>query len=193
MTTPLRAALLTVMVALGLCAAACTGKKAPEPIQAVPSFSLTERSGETITLESLKGSVWIAHFMFTRCEGPCPRMVAEMKSLKARLGPDAGVKWVSISADPTYDTPEVLQTYAKRFTTDETNWYFLTGDAQETYTLAEEGFLLPVSPGSVEAGTLITHSLKMAVVDKDGQIRAYLNHFEDDNEAQLKALIDALN
>ncbi len=186
-------AALIVAAALALLLSACTGRDAPPPIHSVSDFTLTERNGETVSLESLKGQVWVAHFMFTRCEGPCPRMVAEMKSLKRSLGPEAKVKWVSISADPSYDTPEVLQTYAKRFTQDTENWLFLTGDASEIYTLAESGFLLPVTPGAVEAETLITHSLKMAVIDKEGQIRAYLSHFEDTNEAELKALIGALN
>lgn len=151
---------------------------------------LTDQTGAAVDLADLKGTVWVAHFMFTRCEGPCPRMVAEFRSLQRELGVMPGVRWVSISADPTYDTPAVLAAYAKKFEADPATWSFLTGDTAQIYTLAEKGFLLPAEPAT--DGGLITHSLKMAVVDKALRVRAFHSHFEDGTAQALAPELAAL-
>ena len=38
----------------------------------VPRFSLTERSGKTITLDDLKGHLTVVDFIFTNCPSICP-------------------------------------------------------------------------------------------------------------------------
>jgi len=44
------------------------------PAEGIEDFSLTERSGKTITKKDLEGKPWVACFVFTRCAGPCPRV-----------------------------------------------------------------------------------------------------------------------
>ena len=78
---------------------------------ALGSFRLTERSGRPVTEADLAGDVWVAAFIFTRCPTSCPRISTVMKGLQGPLG-DAGVRLVSLSVDPEYDTPEVLTRYA---------------------------------------------------------------------------------
>src|ERR1051325_11481627 len=47
----------------------------------LPDFSLVERHGQKLGLADLRGKVWIADFIFTRCPGPCPRMSSRMAAL----------------------------------------------------------------------------------------------------------------
>jgi cytochrome oxidase Cu insertion factor (SCO1/SenC/PrrC family) len=58
---------------------------------------------------------------------------------------------VSITVDPARDTPKVLARYAARFGADPDRWWFLTGEKQAIYALAQQGFYLsveePESPG----------------------------------------------
>ena len=35
-----------------------------------PRFTLTDRSGAIVRTEDLKGRVWVADYIFTRCPGP---------------------------------------------------------------------------------------------------------------------------
>src|SRR5688500_4799185 len=58
------------------------------PLKTLPKFELTERSGEPFGSEQLRGKVWIADFIFTRCGGTCPRMTAEMAALQQKLRAD---------------------------------------------------------------------------------------------------------
>src|SRR5436190_24132941 len=39
----------------------------------ISDFVLTNQNGQAVTLATLRGHVWIANVIFTRCPGPCPR------------------------------------------------------------------------------------------------------------------------
>ena len=43
-------------------------------IGSVPAFTLTNQLSQPVTRDDLKGRVWIADIIFTRCAGPCPVM-----------------------------------------------------------------------------------------------------------------------
>ena len=44
----------------------------------VPDFELIDQEGKKVTLGDLKGSYWVAGFIFTRCKGICPTVSAAM-------------------------------------------------------------------------------------------------------------------
>ena len=76
----------------------------------------------------LKGKVVLINFMFTTCTGVCPPMTANLAKVQSYLGDRVGkdVVIVSISVDPTVDTPAKLKKYADGFKA-KPGWYFLTG------------------------------------------------------------------
>ncbi len=138
----------------------------------VPEFVLVERSGSDVRLSDLLGRVWVADFIFTHCAGPCPLLSAQMQALQAPLREMPDTRLVSFSVDPERDTPGVLSEYADRYLADEDRWLFLTGEKDRVYSVIREGFQLGV--GGVEAGTdQIMHSLRFALVDRKGRVRAY--------------------
>lgn len=141
------------------------------PIGRVADFQLTERSARTVTLNDLKGKPWIAGFIFTRCPGPCPTITADMAMLRQKLPKD--VQLVSFSVDPDYDTPKVLTEYAERFGADRGSWWFLTGDRFKIYGLVVGSFKLQTIQVIEGGEKIITHSTKLALVDKEGNIRGY--------------------
>ena len=100
-------------------------------IQAAPEFALTTQAGTRLRSADLKGKVLLVSFIFTTCNGTCPATTATLARVQralrdARLwGED--VAFVSISIDPTRDTPEVLAGYARSFGADPAAWHFLTG------------------------------------------------------------------
>ena len=143
----------------------------------LPPFSLVERSNNPFGLDDLKGSVWIADFIFTRCAGPCPLMSSRMSKLQNTFREKSSLRLVSITVDPEYDTPQVLSVYANRFQATKDRWYFLTGDKARIHELAKGGFLV----GGVEDVTL--HSTRFILVDRQGRIRAYYDS-QDDQDIQ---------
>lgn len=153
----------------------------------VPPFSLTERSGRNITLDTLKGQIWVADFIFTNCAGTCPMMSSRMKELQDALENSPEVRLVSISVDPNRDTPEALSSYADRYGADPNRWLFLTGDEKRIHDLAKQGFMLGVESGDSE--NPILHSEKLVLVDRRSQIRGY---FDSANPEERKRLMNAI-
>lgn len=110
----------------------------------VPPFSLIDRTGKTITLADLRGKIWIADFIFTRCPDLCPLMSARMAQVQSTLADQPDLKLVSISVDPEYDTPAILARYATQFQAHPDRWYFLTGNKKAIYRLVRDGFKLAI-------------------------------------------------
>jgi len=150
----------------------------------VPEFELVERSGETVTLDDLKGQVWIANLIFTHCGGTCPMMTVQMSSLQSVL--PAEVRIVSITVDPSRDTPEVLAEYATFYGADPERWLFLTGERDDIYRLSKEGFHLAVDDTFGSDIEPITHSTRFVLVDKEGHIRNYYDGTTRDSHALIE-------
>jgi len=137
----------------------------------LPDFALSERSGQTIRLADLAGKVWVADFFYTTCPGPCPMLTSRFSEVQKALGSESDVRLVSISVDPEKDTTEVLKTYAARFKAGE-HWLFLTGKKDDIYSLARDGFKLPLAEATAE-GAPITHTTRLILVDKTGTVRGF--------------------
>ncbi len=140
----------------------------------VADFTLTNQFGKPIGLGDLKGKVWIADIIFTRCAGPCPIMTRNMKSLQDQLA-GTGVRFVTLTTDPEYDTPEVLSRYADRFKADPARWLFLTGSKKQIALLAVDSLKftsLEKKPAERTAPEdLFIHSTIFILVDKQARVR----------------------
>jgi cytochrome oxidase Cu insertion factor (SCO1/SenC/PrrC family) len=154
----------------------------------VPQFWLVERSGKTTTLADLRGSIWIADFIYTTCQDTCPMQTAEMAQLQEQWKDRAGLKLVSFSVDPEKDTTTVLSRYAERYKADAQRWLFLTGAKEEISRLVQEGFRLSAValPGDGNVGSVIMHSPRFVLIDKQAQIRGYYDSRDPEAIQRLK-------
>jgi len=157
---------------------------------AIPDFDLTDQSGATVRLSSLKGKVVAVTFIYTRCPLPdyCPRMVENFRAIRSRFAPrmDRDLVLLTVSFDPKYDTPQRLAAYAAANRAGGPGWHFLTGEPAKIERVcnafgiqywAEEG--------------LITHSLETAVIDRDGTLAATVEG-KDFTPQQLGDLVAAV-
>lgn len=78
----------------------------------------------------IRDKVVVVDFIFTRCAGACPILTAKMNAVRRELGDLFGskVRFVSISIDPEFDTPEELVHFAKKHGAVHPEWLFLTGE-----------------------------------------------------------------
>jgi len=151
----------------------------------VPDFALTEASGRTITRQDLAGQPWVADLVFTQCAGICPIMTASMARLVKTSADLPQVRFVSVSVDPTRDTPEVLAAYAERFEADRSRWLFLTGEEAAIRKLAVDGLKLPVADGDPAQGEdEILHSQRFVLIDAQSRVRG--TYDVRDQEAMFK-------
>jgi len=148
----------------------------PPVLGSVADFALVNENGRTVTLADLSNHVWVADIIFTRCPGSCPVMSQSMKSLQAALPPASGVKLVTLTTDPEFDTPPVLKKYAERFGADSNRWEFLTGAKLAIAELAVNSLKLsavPVKPEDRQnPADLFVHSTTFVVVDRRARLRA---------------------
>src|SRR5438128_2160237 len=159
----------------------------------VPDFALTNQFGRVVTLADFRGQVWVADIIFTRCPRACAKMTREMSQLQSALPPNQPVKFLSLTADPGYDTPEVLSEYAKKFGAAPERWQFLTGKKLDLYRLATKGLLLAVDEIKASERTspndLFMHSTKFVVVDKLGRVR---DNFDGTEPAARQKIVEAV-
>lgn len=136
----------------------------------VQDFNFIDQEGRPLGLDDLRGSVWLADFIFTHCYTVCPPMTMNMALLQQKLKENgADVKIVSFTVDPERDTPEVLKNYGMNYHADFSNWYFLTGYTQEEIqTFSVESFKSIVQN---EKGTdQVIHGTSFFLVDPAGTV-----------------------
>jgi protein SCO1/2 len=150
----------------------------------VADFSLTNQNGNAVSLADLRGKVWVADIIFTRCPGPCLRMTHQMKELQDALPKNSSTRLISLTTDSDYDTPEVLKTYAMKNGADASRWTFLTGDKKNVNHLAVDSLKLSAVEKKPEERVtpddLWVHSTIFVVVDKHAQLRGVFQTGGDD-------------
>ena len=94
---------------------------------------LVNQNGEKMRFYSdlLQNKVVVINSFFATCTGSCLPLNRNLEKLQKALGEHMGkeVYFVSISVDPTVDTPASLKAYAKKLNAGP-GWYFLTGDKE---------------------------------------------------------------
>jgi protein SCO1/2 len=112
-----------------------TNDKSPADAAAkyFPNTELITQDNQKVKFyeDLLKDKFVLINFMFTTCQAICPPMTANLSRVQSLLGEQARkqVTLISISVDPTTDTPERLKEYANKFKA-QPGWYFLTGEKQ---------------------------------------------------------------
>jgi len=168
-----------------------------DPQFPVGPFSLTERSGKTITDADLRGKVWIASFVFTRCTGPCPAVTSTMTRLQSELSDElkAGkVKLVTFTVDPARDDMSSLREYANLRGADANNWLFLTGDEGTVHKLLASQFKQGVerhTGADVQPGDEFEHSTRLLVIDTENVIRGIYPGLRDEKQHNPDATFTA--
>lgn len=155
---------------------------------AIPDFAFTDHTGARFTRAELLGHVSIVNFIFTRCDTVCPVTTMKMRTVADRTGDEPSIKLVSISVDPTFDTPAVLAAYAAKAGADPTRWRFLTGDTRAIRELVERGMAIGFDTiGTLPSGAPnISHSGHFVLVDQRGHLRGY---YDSDDWGRVETLM----
>ena len=106
-----------------------------------PNLPLINHQGETVRFfdDLIKDKVVAINFIYTSCPDSCPMETARLLEVQKILGDRVGkdVFFYSITIDPEYDTPQVLQQYVKRFDLGP-GWWFLTGKEEDITLLRQK-------------------------------------------------------
>jgi len=102
-------------------------------------FTLVDYNNEPVSLSQFEGKWVVMTWIYLDCKTVCLAITAEMKQLqetfRERLGGD--VQLVSLTFDPTRDTPEAMLAHAQEIRADVDGWSWLTGTQAQTDAVGE--------------------------------------------------------
>lgn len=200
---------LSGLIALSLFFTGCQEKKAlpflgPKDTQIVngkvdtlyhkiPAFRFLNQDSIWVSEKDMSGKIYIADFFFTSCPTICPKMKTQLLRIYERYATNDGIRILSHSIDPSFDTPSVLRQYASRLHVKAPRWNMLTGDKAALYKLGEKSYMVTAQEDKNEAGGFV-HSGAFILVDKNRHVRGIydgtqeneVNHLIEDIEILLQ-------
>lgn len=167
----------------------------PDHPRQLADFSLTDRTGRTVTRAELDGKFLVVSFLFTSCSLTCPVVSGQMAAIQQLATNLPDVQLVSLTVDPDDDTVPVLAKYGGRFGADTNRWLFLTGNDDAVRNLIGASFLaadtnsaFAYMPGNFD------HIEHIALVDPQGRVRDYFDGLDNRTpEAVVKEILQLNN
>lgn len=167
-----------------------TAAKALTVGETVPDFALTDQKQHRVRLSDFGGKVVLMNFIYTSCPLPnyCLRLANNFNVLQKRfrreLGPDLVL--LTVTFDPTHDTPEKLASYAAMWDADPAKWHFLTGTEADVQRVCG---MFGVQAYANEG--LLDHTLHTVLLDRQKKLVANIegNQFTANQLGDLAATL----
>lgn len=99
----------------------------------IPDAKVLDQNGKPLNFYSdlIKDKTVAINFIFTTCTNICPPLTATFRRVQLELGKTSqNVNLISVSVDPSIDTPERLHEFAAKFNAGP-GWTFVTGEKAE--------------------------------------------------------------
>ncbi len=144
-------------------------------IHQIPSFSLINQDGKTITEKDVEGKIFVANFFFTTCRNICTKMTNNMHLLQDAFDDDDQIYLLSHSVTPESDSVPKLKKYALENKINSDKWSLLTGDRSSIYRLAKQEYFTGDTIGFYQTGNEFLHTENFILVDKHRRIRGVYN------------------
>jgi protein SCO1/2 len=141
----------------------------------VGDFSLIDQNAKPVTQQTVKGKIHVANFMFTSCNSICPVMTNNMRGIQDAFAGNKDVLLLSYSVTPWADSVPRLKKYADRFGVQNDKWHLLTGNTNDIYQLARQGYFAEEETGFKKDSSGFLHTEHFMLVDRDGYLRGIYN------------------
>lgn len=146
--------------------------------QQIVDFTLTNQDGKPISNKDFKGKAWAVTFIYVQCPLPdyCIKMSTAFSDAANQIQTSEfkdKMALLSISFDPTRDTPEKLKQYrqgylGKDVSADASPWQVAVGKDAEVRKIADFfGLRYEIDQNDK---TNFNHSLRTAVIAPDGKV-----------------------
>jgi protein SCO1 len=153
-----------------------------QKIQPITNATLLDPSGRPVRLSALTtGKITLLTFFYTYCADPigCPFAYRTLLDVRAGIGRVAGleqsVRFLSVSLDPTTDTPAAIKIYRSMVSQDSAlEWDVLTARSVRDLLPVLDDFGQDVSVEQAADGSArrtVHHMLKMFLIDQSGMVR----------------------
>jgi protein SCO1/2 len=143
------------------------------------SYALVNQdSGAVAFPDDFLGRPVVLGTIYTNCPNVCPKITANMNTLRRRLPDSTAVQFVSVTFDPHRDTPSRLAAYRRQFGLEGTSWQFLTGDTTTIGRLMDRLDVRHTIKGTdrefprSDTAYVYAHSNQITLIDSQGRVRA---------------------
>jgi protein SCO1 len=123
----------------------------------IPDSLVVDQFGTSVKFHSdlVKNKIVVIDFVFTNCSTTCPVLTAKLQAVQNALKAAGrnSVQFISISVDPTHDTPDVLKAYADDHGISD-NWRFVTS-AQNSLQPLLAAFGAPANAQSLHSDFIV--------------------------------------
>lgn len=143
-------------------------------LPAIEPFVLKASDGTKYSSDQLVGRPYAVNFFFSTCPTICRRFNEQVARLAQQFRAD-DLTFLSITVDPTIDTPQRLAEYAQAFDAPQDHWKFLTGELSSIQQLGEQSFQVKLEKE--------IHTEDILLVDRWGRFR---DRFRWDDPADMK-------
>jgi protein SCO1 len=136
----------------------------------LPAVALESQSGVRFTLADLRGTWLLVDFIYTRCPTLCSTLGGDFARLERQLVEPIArgkVQLLSISFDPTQDTPLQLAGYLKRFRGRDMGWEAARPVTARGLRQITPAFGVTVIPDGLGG---YTHNAAIHLVDPEGRL-----------------------
>ncbi len=137
----------------------------------IPDFAFIGQDSNLVTNATFAGKAYVADFFFTSCPTICPIMARNMLRIYERFQDSAELLLLSHTIDPKRDSVGRLEQYARNLGVNSDKWFFVTGNKDDLYGIADDYFNLVIEDPTLPDG--FDHSGRFILVDPQRYIRAY--------------------
>ncbi len=155
----------------------------------IRDFKLVNQNGDSTSFPSDSSQITVVNFFFTRCPAFCSNMNREMARVAKINNGNRLMRFLSISVDPEYDTPGVLNSYSKKYIAENRKWEFLTGGKEFIYALAKDDFRVDALQDTTKEVNFL-HSPMIILIDSKKRIRGYYDSTGGND--QMNLLVDEI-
>jgi protein SCO1 len=137
-----------------------------DPPQPTPDFTLTDQSGQKVSMADQRGKLVLLTFLYTNCPDICPLITQNLNQALQMLGAKREVCVLAISVDPEGDTPKAVEAYAKAHHL-LPEFHYLIGSRQELTEVWKDYDVAAVASDP----ELVDHTAYTMLVDRSGEGR----------------------
>ncbi|WP_166111327.1 SCO family protein [Pseudoalteromonas sp. Z9A5] len=168
---------LGLIVVLALFLSACSNENIPSDVDALvyknakplSDFKLNDQRGELVTKQRFLGQWNLVFLGYTSCPDICPLTLAKLNAVYKNLQADYPLQIWFLSVDPKRDTPTKRKQYIDYFNSE---FLAVSGPHKDLFPLVRELGLIYAINDSSESEYAVDHSASVAMVDKNGSVRA---------------------
>jgi protein SCO1 len=137
------------------------------PPQPTPDFTLTDQSGQKVSMADQRGKLVLLTFLYTNCPDVCPLITQNLNEALQMLGTKRDdVRVLAVSVDPAGDTPKSVDEYAKAHHL-LPEFHYLVGSREELTNVWKDYDVAAVARDP----ELVDHTAYTMLVDQSGEGR----------------------